>query len=64
MDGWMDGWTALVPFLAQSAHLTNAVVITISVFIVIYSALGILALRKAGPEQEFLVPDKAPAISL
>lgn len=44
-------------FLAQNAPLTNVAVIT-SHFTVIYSALGMLASRKAGPKQEFLVPDK------
>lgn len=32
--------------------------ITISVTIVIYTALGMLVLKKTGPKQEFLMPEK------
>ena len=50
MDGWMDGMS-LVQFLAQNAHLPNVIVITIRVFIVIYRALGMLALGKEVPSK-------------
>lgn len=57
MDRWIDRKSpSIIP--GKNAHLTNAVVTTVSVFIVIYSALGMPALRKTGPEQEFLVPKR------
>lgn len=51
MDGWMDGWreTSAVP--GTKCTFDKVVVITIGVFIAIYSFLGMLALRREVPNK-------------
>lgn len=54
----MDGWKEPTAVPGTKWALDNVVVITTNVFMVVYSALGMLTLKKACPKQKFLVPDK------